>query len=103
MINNDLKVIDGMSIENVRKLKGKQKTTTQKKIRIIFILKIKHQLMHIMLNMKIVEKNFKIMLNILKVFYNNVKQLNKIVNKQRFFMMHNIKMRISLLKFVLYI
>jgi len=23
MINNDLKVIDGMSIENVRKLKGK--------------------------------------------------------------------------------
>jgi hypothetical protein len=25
MINNDLKLIDGMSIENVRKLKGKKK------------------------------------------------------------------------------
>jgi hypothetical protein len=25
MINNDIKLIDGMSIENVRKLKGKKK------------------------------------------------------------------------------
>lgn len=101
MINNDLKLIDGMSIENVRKLKGRKK--------IIFLfylflyLKIKQQRMHIMLNMKIVEKNFKNMFNILNVFYKNVKQLNNIVNKQRFSMMHNIKMQILLLKFVFYL
>jgi hypothetical protein len=71
MINNDLKLIDAMSIDNVRKLKGKQNKPPDYSLIFIlfsFQLKIKHLRMHIMLNMKIVEKNFKNMFDILNVF-----------------------------------
>jgi hypothetical protein len=70
MINNDLKLIDAMSIDNVRKLKGKNKSPDYSLIFILFSfqLKIKHLRMHIMLNMKIVERNFKNMFDISNVF-----------------------------------
>ncbi len=73
------------------------------KTSIMFIFKIKQQLMRIVLSVKIVERNFKIMFDILNVFYKNVKKSNNSVNKQKFFMMRNIKMQILLLKFVFYI
>jgi hypothetical protein len=100
MINNDLKVIDGMSIESVRKLKGKNDFL---KTKIMFIFKIKQQRMRIVSSVKIVERNFTIMFDILNVFYKNVKKSNNSVNKQKFFMMRNIKMQILLLKFVVFI